>query len=176
MSTVILGSQLWRPPGVSVGKVPRRGRGRTGSARLCRRQQHGQPPPRASWPSPTSATEEQGLCPATRTAPWGRTEGRHTATGMPQPWGSRGLPQTSAGLGGGGIQQMTQLRFAMCSRLRARQMVSGRAPANCPLAGCGVPLCDSLPSRYFSVPALMFLAATVHQEPHHVLRMGGPAH
>lgn len=140
---------------------------------LCWRQQHCQPPPRASWPSLSSGTEEQRLCPATWTTPQGRTEGMHTATAVPQLWGSHKVPQTSAGLSSSSIQQRTQLRFAVCGRLRACQMISDWL-ANCLLPGCDVPVCDSLPSRYFS--ALMFLAATVHREPHHVLCKGGPTH
>ena len=52
------------------------------------------------------------------------------------------VPQISAELYSGGVQQTTQLRFAVCSKLRACQMISGWLAANCPLPGCDTPVCD----------------------------------
>lgn len=50
-----------------------------------------------------------------------------------------------------------------CSRMREGQVILVWPAASCPLQGCAS--CHSWPLRHFSVPALMLVAATVHQEP-----------
>lgn len=50
-----------------------------------------------------------------------------------------------------------------CSRMRGWQVIFFWPATNCPLQSCA--RCRSWPSRHFSVPALMLVAATVHGEP-----------
>lgn len=105
-------------------------------------------PPEQAGPASAVAQRSRGCV---QPHGWLLRAGQRACT-QPQACPSCGAPtrQTSAGLSSSSIQQRTQLRFAVCSRLRACQMISDWLAANCLLPGCDVPVCDSLPSRYFS--------------------------